>query len=201
MQPAILLRVLAFLFIVAAFSISGYYRRGADRADKSIDTRAENQLLLILRTLGALGFYFGLLAYLLYPPALEWGAIANWPLAARWGGLALMALNLPLLVWMFRSLGRNITPTVKTRAEHQLVTSGPYRYIRHPLYTFGSLFFFGAALVAGNWFLFACAIVALWALFSRTPLEERMLVQRFGSQYEDYMRMTGRYLPRLRSGG
>jgi protein-S-isoprenylcysteine O-methyltransferase Ste14 len=197
MSSELLIRIIALLLILGVFTVSGYYRRGADRADKAVDTRAENKPLLIIRSLGAIGFYFGLLAYLLYPPVMAWGALGGWPQAARWLGLALMALNLPLLVWMFRSLGKNITPTVKTRAKHQLVVSGPYRYIRHPLYTFGGFFFLGAALVAGNWFLFACAIIAIWALFSRTPLEERMLVERFGSQYEEYMRTTGRYLPRL----
>jgi protein-S-isoprenylcysteine O-methyltransferase Ste14 len=197
METETLIRILSLLLIIGIFTISGYYRRGADKADAVVDTKAENRLLLVVRSLGALGFYLGLLAYLIYPAAMEWGALAGWPLATRWVGLALMAMMLPLLLWMFRSLGRNITPTVKTRSQHELVVSGPYRYIRHPLYTFGGLFFLGAALVAGNWFLFICAVVALWALFCRTPLEERMLVERFGKQYEDYMANTGRYLPKL----
>lgn len=192
-----IIRIFALVLILAAFAISGYYRRGADRADKAVDLQAENKTLLIIRSMGAIGFYFGLLAYLIYPPVLAWGALGGWPQVVRWLGLLLMAVNLPLLVWMFRSLGKNITPTVKTRTEHQLVISGPYRYIRHPLYTFGGLFFLGAALVAGSWFLFVCAFIAIWALFSRTPLEERMLIERFGEPYEDYMRTTGRYLPRL----
>lgn len=197
METETLIRILSLLLIIGIFTISGYYRHGADKADAVVDTKAENRLLLVVRSLGALGFYLGLLAYLIYPAAMEWGALVGWPLAARWVGLALMAMMLPLLLWMFRSLGRNITPTVKTRSQHELVVSGPYRYIRHPLYTFGGLFFLGAALVVGNWSLFICAVVALWALFSRTPLEERMLVERFGKQYEDYMANTGRYLPKL----
>jgi protein-S-isoprenylcysteine O-methyltransferase Ste14 len=128
---------------------------------------------------------------------LGWAAIGGWPMAARWAGIGLMLLNLPLLIWMFRSLGSNITPTVKTRTEHQLVTAGPYRYIRHPLYTFGGIFFFGAMLVAGNWLLLVSGVVALWALGQRTPLEEEMLTKKFGQQYKDYMAKTGRYLPKV----
>lgn len=191
------IRILAGLLILGAFSVSGYYRRNADKSDKAVDYKAENPILLRIRSIGALVFYLGLLGHLIYPPLLNWAAIAGWPLAARWVGIGLMALNLPLLIWMFRSLGSNITPTVKTRAQHQLVTAGPYRYIRHPLYTFGGVFFFGAILVAGNWLLLTSGVIALWALGQRTPLEEEMLTKKFGKQYKDYMAKTGRYLPKL----
>ncbi|MEX1071611.1 MAG: isoprenylcysteine carboxylmethyltransferase family protein [Anaerolineales bacterium] len=191
------LRLIAFLLIVSIFSISGYYRRNADRSDKRVGFEAENSWLLRLRTIGALVFYIGMLVYLIYPPLIAWASVPGWPLALRWIGVALMATVLPLLIWMFRSLGTNITPTVKTRAKHELVVSGPYKYIRHPLYSFGSLFFLGFLLLAGNWMLTLGGTVALYALFARTPQEEDMLVEKFGDEYRDYMKRTGRYLPKL----
>ena len=150
-----------------------------------------------LRVAGALGFYGGMLLWLIYPPLMGWSAIAAWPLALRWAGLGLMALMLPGIYWMFSHLANNVTPTVTTRRDHQLVTSGPYRYIRHPLYTFGTMLFTGFILIAGNWFLMLTAVVALSALFSRTQQGEAVLLERFGDEYRAYMQRTGRYLPKL----
>jgi len=198
MSTEVIFRILAFLLIGGAVAISGTFRRRADRADQKMDFKAENPWLLKLRGIAALTFYLGMLVYLIYPPLIAWAAIPAWPLALRWLGLALMALMLPLLYWMFASLGKNITPTVKTRSGHELVTDGPYRYIRHPLYTFGSLFFFGFCLLAGNALLLVSAVIALSALSARTPFEEQMLIERFGDQYKEYMKRTGRYFPKLR---
>ncbi len=197
MNPETLLRIIAFMLIAGVFTISVYFRRSADKADKAVDFKAENPWLLSVRGAAALVFYLGMLVYLIYPPLLAWAALPSWPLALRWLGLALMAVMLPMLYWMFASLGKNITPTVKTRSEHQLVESGPYRYIRHPLYTFGAAFFIGLCLLAGNALLWASGLIALWALGKRTPLEEEMLIARFGEDYKSYMQRTGRYLPKL----
>ncbi|MCW5876074.1 MAG: isoprenylcysteine carboxylmethyltransferase family protein [Anaerolineales bacterium] len=197
MLPEGFIRPSALLLVLAAIFIMGHYRRRADRADKVVAGHSESGWAQSLRSLSGAIFYLGLLTYLVHPPALNWSAIADWPVSARWAGVVLMAANLPLVVWTLRSLGHNFTSTVETRDNHTLVTSGPYAHIRHPFYTFGAVFFLGAVLVAGNWFLLICAIVGLWGLFSRTPLEEQMLLKRFGSQYEAYMHSTGRYLPRL----
>ncbi|MGH2582327.1 MAG: methyltransferase family protein [Anaerolineales bacterium] len=196
MNTETLMRLLAFVLVLGAFSISGYFRGKADRSDKPMDFGAENKWHLRLRNAGALIFYLSMLAYLVYPPLIAWANL-DWPVALRWVGLALMALLLPLLYWMFASLGGNITPTVKTRRRHQLVQNGPYRYIRHPLYTFGSLFFLGFCLLAGNWLMMIGAVTGLTGLSFRTPLEEGMLVKKFGKEYQDYMARTGRYLPKL----
>lgn len=191
------LRIIAILLIIIIFATSGYVRRNADKSEKRHGFENENPWLLRIRAIGALIFYLGLLAYLVYPPLVDWAAMPVWPLALRAVGVGFMVLVMPLMLWMLSSLGKNITPTITTRAEHQLVVSGPYKYIRHPLYSFGTLFFFGASLLAGNWLLWLGAVVALYALFSRTPLEEQMLIEKFGDQYRDYMKRTGKYLPKL----
>jgi protein-S-isoprenylcysteine O-methyltransferase Ste14 len=102
-----------------------------------------------------------------------------------------------LILWVFRSLGNSITPTVQTRAEHRLVTSGPYRYVRHPLYTVGTLFFLALALMADSWFIALMALLALIPLTLRIPNEEAHLIAKFGEEYRTYMRTTGMLLPRL----
>jgi protein-S-isoprenylcysteine O-methyltransferase Ste14 len=197
MSSETILRIIAFLLFLTAFSISGYYRGKADKSDRKFSFEGENQVLLKLRTAGALVFYLGMLGYLIYPPVIAWASISGWQMFLRFVGLGMMVAVLPLMIWMFRSLGKNITPTVATRAKHELVTSGPYKYIRHPLYSFGSVFFIGFLLLAGNWLLTIAGLVALSALAARTPLEEQMLIEKFGDQYRNYIKRTGRYLPKL----
>ena len=191
-----IMRIIAFVLVVTAFSISGYFRRKADKDDRPMDFGAENKWHLRLRNFGALIFYLSMLAYLVYPPLIAWANL-DWPMGLRWSGLALMFALLPMLYWMFSSLGRNITPTVKTRKDHRLVDHGPYRYIRHPLYTFGFLFFLGFCLLAGNWLMMIGAVLGIFGLSLRTPLEEEMLIKQFGNQYRDYISRTGRYFPKL----
>src|SRR5215217_2402202 len=108
----------------------------------------------------------------------------------RWSGAGLGTVFLVLALWIFRTIGKNITSTVETREEHELVTDGPYRWVRHPLYTVGTSFFTSLGIVAANWF------VGLVMLLIRLPKEEEKLIERFGDEYRAYMERTGRLLPR-----
>ena len=101
------------------------------------------------------------------------------------------------IYWLFSSIGSGITPTSATRKNHQLVTSGPYRWVRHPLYTFGSSMFIALGLMADSWFIAALGILAFLAMAIRTPKEEANLIETFGDEYKEYMKRTGRYFPKL----
>lgn len=191
------IRLLSIAIVIAGFSISGYYRRRADRTGgDAIDFTREGSFIYRLRVVSALAFYAALFLYLSYPPLISWAAVSL-PLLVRLFGLGLAGLMLPALIWMFRSLSHNITPTVMVRADHQLVTSGPYRWIRHPLYTFGFTLFFGISLAAANGLLLILGPLCFISLVLRTPIEEAILEERFGEQYRQYKARTGRYLPRL----
>ena len=97
--------------------------------------------------------------------------------------------------WLFSNLDKNITPTVAIREEHNLVTTGPYRWIRHPLYTFGTLNILMLALAADSWFILITACVTFIPLAMRTPQEEEKLLEAFGEKYQKYIQVTGRYFP------
>jgi protein-S-isoprenylcysteine O-methyltransferase Ste14 len=140
--------------------------------------------------------YGSILAYLIFPPIMQWAQI-DLPLYVRWIALGMIALLVPMFYWLFSSLGNNITPTVSIRKEHTLVTSGPYRWIRHPLYTFGTIFILAIAVAAANWFILGIGILTYIPLALRTPLEEKRLLETFGDEYQDYMEKTGRYFPKL----
>jgi protein-S-isoprenylcysteine O-methyltransferase Ste14 len=195
MSPENQIRLSMFVILLVSFTISGYYRRKANLSGGDELSTEEEGPLLKMRAIGGLLFYLSMLAFLVYPPLIAWAQV-ELPLGLRWTGVGLMALMVPLLYWMFSTLGNNITPTVATREAHQLITSGPYRYIRHPLYTFGTISFLGGVLAAANLLMLSAAVVGLWAIFMRTPIEERKLVEKFGSEYQGYMARTGRYLPK-----
>ena len=93
------------------------------------------------------------------------------------------------------TIGNNITDTVAIRANHRLVMHGPYRWVRHPLYSVGTLFFVSVGLIAANWFILTMSLVALVMLFIRLPKEEAKLIEAFGDEYLNYMKNTGRLLP------
>ena len=102
-----------------------------------------------------------------------------------------------MLIWVFLSLGKNITDTVVTRRDHTLVTTGPYRWVRHPFYLATGAAVVANSLVTANWFLALTSGLAFGLIVLRTRIEEEKLIERFGDDYRSYMNRTGRFLPRL----
>lgn len=190
-------RYVAIALLTATLSISIYFRSRAARSGDKISSLEEGPLILNLRRVFGLALWLSIFAYLVNPRWMAWSSLPL-PPWARWLGAVLMALCVPLVYWLFSSLGKNVTSTVAIRKEHTLVTSGPYRWVRHPLYSVGLVAFVGFSLLAANWFIFAILLVAFGVLMQRTPIEERRLIERFGDDYLDYMQRTGRYLPRLK---
>ena len=102
---------------------------------------------------------------------------------------------------MFRSIGKNVSETVLTKDRHELVSVGPYRRIRHPLYATGIALFWSIGLMAASWFILLFALIATVLIrLVVIPLEERELLRKFGDHYGRYMRRTGRLLPGRRTG-
>jgi protein-S-isoprenylcysteine O-methyltransferase Ste14 len=90
-----------------------------------------------------------------------------------------------------------LTDTVVTRRNASLVVDGPYRWVRHPFYLAFGILVIANTLVTSNWFVGLASGAAFASIVARTRIEERLLIARFGTQYEEYMRRTGRFLPRL----
>lgn len=191
-------RISACLILLLAISISGYFRRKADRiSGEKVSTKDEGRPIFLALRLGGLLLWFSPLIYAINPAWMAWSKIGlpDW---LRWIGVGIGFVSLALITWMFKSIGTGITPTVATRKEHKLSTNGPYRWIRHPLYSFGTLAFLSLGLIADSWFIVMLAILAFILLAKRTPNEEAHLIEKFGDEYREYMRQTGRYLPRLK---
>ncbi len=192
-----LFRIFAALILFSGMGISVYFRRKADReSGESISRKVDGTLMMTIIKLGGLVLWLTPLVYLLNPAWMAWSKVGL-PEWVRWLGVGLGVLCVLGIYWLFSSIGSGITPTSATRAEHKLVTRGPYRWIRHPLYTFGSLLFLSFGMMADNWFIAALGILAFIAMASRTPKEEANLIEKFGDEYRDYMSRTGRYFPKL----
>ena len=103
-------------------------------------------------------------------------------------------------IWWFyrihRTLGDNWSPVLEIRREHTLITGGPYRYVRHPMYSDMLLWLVSFALVSANWFYALTVSTGLIILFSvRIPDEEKLMMEHFGEQYRAYMKRTKRLIP------
>jgi len=175
--------------------IAASYRVRSRRAGEKLDRRQEG--LLILLTLRPAGIVAAacLIAYMIDPSSMAWSSMPV-PVWARWCGVGLAALAGMLWIWTFHTLGPNLTDTVVTRRVHTLVTNGPYRWVRHPLYTATAFMVLGNSLTAANWCLLAAGAVVFTVIVVRTKREESFLVARFGDSYREYMARTGRFLPR-----
>lgn len=116
----------------------------------------------------------------------------------QWLGVVLGIVSLPLLAWTQQALGSNFSPTLHVRREHRLVTSGPYRYMRHPMYTALFLSMAAILLLTRSWLVGGVPLVGLCVIvLLRVEREERVMIGKFGDAYRDYMKRTGRFLPRV----
>ncbi|HEY9023043.1 MAG TPA: isoprenylcysteine carboxylmethyltransferase family protein [Burkholderiaceae bacterium] len=110
-------------------------------------------------------------------------------------GAAVTAASLLFTVWARRHLGRNWSAAVTLKQGHELVTTGPYAFVRHPIYT-GLLFAFaGSALAVGEWRGVLALAIALASLWRKLRLEERWMRERFGPAYDDYARRVKALIP------
>lgn len=198
MQAENIYRFTALVLFLSGVSISIFYRSRANRSGGKVSEEEEGALILTLRRIFGLALWFSTLAYLVNP---HWMAWSQFPLPAwlRWAGAGLMLLCVPMIYWVFSSLDRNVTPTVVVRDQANLVTNGPYRWVRHPLYTVGFLMFVGLSLLAATWFIPLVLVLGYFVLASRTNIEERRLIDAFGEEYRGYMQRTGRFFPHVKA--
>jgi len=192
-------RILAALILFTAIGISSYFRRKADRdSGEKISRSVDGSAMMTMIKIGGLLLWLSPLVYLINPHWMTWSKVGL-PEWARWLGVLIGILCVLGIYWLFSSIGSGITPTSATRKQHMLVTKGPYRWVRHPLYTVGSCLFVAFGMMADNWFIAGLGILTFILMAARTPKEEANLIEKFGDEYREYMKRTGRFLPKLGS--
>ncbi len=119
---------------------------------------------------------------------------ATW---AFWSGAVLTAGGLLFTVWARQHIGRNWSAIVTIKQDHELITTGPYAIVRHPIYTGLLLAFAGSALALGEWRgVLAVAIVFL-SLWRKLGIEERWMREHFGESYQAYSQRVAALVPFL----
>jgi len=112
-------------------------------------------------------------------------------------GVILIAAGLGFTVWARQRLGRNWSGTVQVKKDHQLISDGPYRFVRHPIYTGILVAFLGTAIIIGHWAGILAVLIAFGSFWRKLTVEERFMRETFGSVYEEYRARTAALIPYL----
>ena len=202
MESESIFRAIFFVLLIAVIAIRVYYgwrTRRTGESGWSLKEEAverEGRWSILLRVVLSLFSVAAIVLYAINPTWLDTCSIVL-PPWSQWLGVGLGAAGLILLVWVHHTLGRRWSTNLQLRDEHTLVTGGPYRWARHPMYTALFSFFAGLVLVSASWLVALLVVVAILVLYARIGEEETMMIEQYGDEYRAYMQQTGRFLPRL----
>jgi len=189
--------VQALIFVVFVLHRAYFNRKFPPAAEETLEEQTRGTLHHAANLL-ALPALLGLALWLINPSWMAWSAL-RLPALARWVGVLVAIAGFALLQWSHSALGRNWSDQLRITQSQTLTTHGPYRWIRHPIYTSFFAILGSSLLISSNWF-----IGALWLAMTvidvrnRIDFEETQLYARFGEVYEIYQGKTGSLLPRLR---
>jgi protein-S-isoprenylcysteine O-methyltransferase len=174
------------LFLVSEAGLA-IFKRAGRQGQRAAD---QGSLRLLWTVIGLSVFLAYVAAGAL--PAANFGPA---PLISKLGA-AIFLVGLAIRWYAIVYLGRFFTVNVAIAADHRLIDSGPYRFIRHPSYAGALMAFLGLGLTIGNWVSLALLLAPTLMVFQRRmDVEESALIHAFGTRYQDYMRRTKRLLP------
>ena len=151
---------------------------------------------LLTSTIFTLSLLFSYVAFL-WTDLLD-GLVFSLPIWMKIAGGLISLLGVLLLEWVHRALGHHFSPHLELREDHQIVQTGPYEYVRHPMYTSGLCFLIGNGILSSNCILLLVPTFSfVLLLVLRIRDEEKMLYQRFGVQWDEYKRKTGFLVPKI----
>jgi protein-S-isoprenylcysteine O-methyltransferase Ste14 len=179
---------------LAFFAFGIFFRLQAAKSKERIDRRQEGLFILIGSRLAGVISLAATVATVVSPERMGWASI-DLPLWMRWAGVGCFAVSELWLIWMFRTLGHNLTDTVVTRVKASFVSGGPYRYVRNPMYSGVLMLGISLGLALATWLVPLLVGTVFAFLAVRTRIEERNLIVRFGDTYRDYMKRTPRFFP------
>ena len=145
----------------------------------------------VFETLGGLG----MVAWVIQPQSMDWSALTMSE-PVRWLGVVFIFLGTLFTWWVHETLGDNFSPFLHVRKGHELITSGPYGFVRHPMYTALFMVLIGTFLITTNIFIFlTTAGVLAVLLVYRIPREEQVLMDAFPDEYDRYANHRPRFIP------
>jgi len=183
---------------VAMLCIRVYYQRRARQGSGQVAIR-EKGWSLVAGSLAALTTLVFGAEYIFFPGAFAW-AYVQYPDGLRWLGALALVVGITLLGLSHHHLGKSFHSFVVTKENQVFVESGPYRWIRHPIYTAFIINYIGGGLLAGSWVLTFVPVLLYGVLVVlRVKNEEQAMLEQFGQVYADYMQRTSRFLPFIRA--
>lgn len=198
MNTSLFFRILILAILALTFFISVTHRKRAREEGEFIRRQEEGWPVLILRMVFAFPLLVALLLNIFSPALLAWSKF-ELPLFIQIIGSLIAVICVPWILWVFRSIGKNISETVLIKQDHELITIGPYRWVRHPLYSGTLLLLFSISLVFEDWIIFGYSLAGLIAFrLLVIPAEEQELLNAFGEEYEYYQSSTGALMPWIR---
>ncbi len=197
METESIFRIILPVLIVSFAAHRGYYVKYHSKPnDDTIKQREEGIISKLAGLLGMAGF-ITMFAYVINPNWLAWAGLSL-PLWLKWTGVVLAILGFALLQWAQVTLANSWSDTPRMMKEQTLITSGPYRFIRHPIYTAFLLILGSTVFISSNWLIGLCwAGMTILEIMSRISFEESLMLEYFGEQYREYMKKTGRLFPKL----
>ncbi|MCK4504435.1 MAG: isoprenylcysteine carboxylmethyltransferase family protein [Candidatus Aegiribacteria sp.] len=118
------------------------------------------------------------------------------PDPVRWIGITGFGFGLILFWRVHKTLGKNWSPILEIRRNHKLITDGPYKYVRHPMYTQIWIWVICQWLVLSNWIVGIVGVLTWTILYViRISEEEKMMIEEFGQEYKDYIKIIRRIIP------
>jgi protein-S-isoprenylcysteine O-methyltransferase Ste14 len=193
----------AFLILLAAllamrvyFMIKVRCSGGRIMPDEGAIKREGGRGVFILRV----SLFLALLTFLVvYILGVKWIDVFRFPLPVwlRWVGFVLGILSVVFWTWTQVILDMQWSAQLQLTEEHHLITTGPYKRIRHPLYAGMFGWCVALPLLTANWIFVAVSTLTILGLLWRVPKKEEMTVEAFGDEYKDYIVRTGRFFPKL----
>jgi len=192
-----LFRIILPILIIAFAVHRGYYVKNHSKPEEAtLKKREEGLASKISGVLGSIGF-ISVIAFVINPAWLSFASLSL-PLWLRWAGVGIALIGFVLLQWSQVTLGKSWSDRPRMMKDQRLITDGPYHFIRHPIYT-AFIFILGSTLlISSNWFIgLAWVGMTILEVISRIDFEESLMLEYFGEHYQEYMKKTGRLLPKL----
>ena len=185
------------LYMITLVGVRMYFAGYADSKSGVRQTTKGEGIFRYIRFFLGGPLVIAYIAYMVWPPSMAWSQLELSPMI-RWAGLDLLILGMIMLIWVQKHLSRNFTGTVQIRPGGHVVNTGPYKYVRHPMYHSFILLGAGMFLLTANWLLGgAFLFIIMIVIIVRTPVEEKALLNAYGKEYEEYMKSTGKFFPKL----
>jgi protein-S-isoprenylcysteine O-methyltransferase Ste14 len=154
--------------------------------------------LIAIRAALGIVFYAMLIWWMVRPNAPDWSILPIDP-TVRWIAVLLLVPLLAFFAWSFRSIGASYRGGVGLHDEHELVTTGAYARVRHPIYLAFICVMVLVLFISANWVIGLSGLLLVISIpAARVPIEERELSERFGEEWSTYRKRTGAFLPRPR---